>query len=420
MALRMKARFLLACAGIILLPALIAQAQSPVAVSSSASSANSNSTSVSSAASSSKASNTNNVTMSAPQQLVASQAGASGVAGPIPGFAPLPGSCNVVWSEAEHTFTLGELRSMVSGLKWNKKHMDISVRKRASKDDADDDDDETLTLVHYDVRYVANKGDKVLADLVVPGEYHQAEGKPLALALLKAYEQTGAKRYSVMGCADGKSVTKGQQLGFGVTSSGMTAAGNIGTSGSFGFNSGKSTSGIENYQVLLVRALNHNGGLIEPPAESDSTPGAGAQPLPLQASQSAQLQQQPSAPGQQQTTTSLADTCPIQALTIYFEFNSSQINDEYLPQIKAMAGWLKDHPSCKVQVQGHASREGTTDYNVVLGDRRSDHVLAQLKEDGAPTEELESASLGKRFPKGEYEKENRRVILVVQGPASGK
>jgi len=85
-----------------------------------------------------------------------------------------------------------------------------------------------------------------------------------------------------------------------------------------------------------------------------------------------------------------------------------------------MADWLKSHSTCKVQVQGHASQEASRDYNVKLGQSRWDTVYNLLLAAGVSKYNLEAASLGKDFLKGDFPDENRRVILVVQGPSSGR
>jgi outer membrane protein OmpA-like peptidoglycan-associated protein len=124
----------------------------------------------------------------------------------------------------------------------------------------------------------------------------------------------------------------------------------------------------------------------------------------------------PTAPAQ----SSIA-SCDIPGLTIYFAFNDSKVDPKYRDSIQAMASWLKSHPTCKVQVQGHASKEASDHFNDALGDDRARAVYNQLMADGIPPSDMiEHVSLGKYFPKGEYEPENRRVILVVQGPASGR
>jgi len=308
-------------------------------------------------------------------------------------------------------------------------------------------------LVDYDARFVANKGDKVLADLVVPGKYLQADGKPLAVALLQAYEQTHARRFSVMGCSDGKNVTKGHSGGVGVTSSGINAAGNVGTSGSFGFNFGKSTSGFEGFDVLRVRALNRNGDLIE---LNESARHSAASPSPLPQSSTLPLPpvqtlrievvavapslaitantNLPAAATLPTPQTVPTDACAIPAFSAHFAYNHplpeqegnlgiGNILEGDRPQIAKMAEWLKNNPTCKVEVRGYASPEGDRIFNEGLGSRRARAVENALIAAGVSPTSMTHTSSGKDYliaPGAEYYDADRRAIVQVLGPASGR
>lgn len=85
-----------------------------------------------------------------------------------------------------------------------------------------------------------------------------------------------------------------------------------------------------------------------------------------------------------------------------------------------VAQWVINHPECEIQIQGHTDKVASENYNWALGGRRATAVYNLLIADGAPKEKLQKASLGKDLPKGDYDKENRRVILRVLTSASGK
>jgi outer membrane protein OmpA-like peptidoglycan-associated protein len=127
------------------------------------------------------------------------------------------------------------------------------------------------------------------------------------------------------------------------------------------------------------------------------------------------------------TATAPIANCDIPSLTIDFYFarydiapDKVPIKDEYGSEIKSLATWLENHPACKVLVEGHASTEGSNAYNDGLADNRAQTLYNLLRADGVPESQLEHASFGKYFPRHDYNSENRRDILVVQGPASGR
>ncbi len=96
------------------------------------------------------------------------------------------------------------------------------------------------------------------------------------------------------------------------------------------------------------------------------------------------------------------------------------MHEEERAEIAKIAAWLQRHPTCTVQVEGHASKEGTYNYNAGLGRRRSKAVYDLLVAAGAKNEVIQFVSLSKDFPASEHLPENRRVILRIIGGASGK
>ena len=106
-----------------------------------------------------------------------------------------------------------------------------------------------------------------------------------------------------------------------------------------------------------------------------------------------------------------------QEQTIFFKFDNSEIQPEYQAVLEAHAAYLRDHPSIKVIVEGHADERGTPEYNIALGERRATAVAQYLQALGVPASQLSIVSYGEEKPlvlghtDADYAK-NRRAVLV--------
>ena len=84
--------------------------------------------------------------------------------------------------------------------------------------------------------------------------------------------------------------------------------------------------------------------------------------------------------------------------SVYFDFDKFDVKDEYKPLIEAHAKFLRDNSTAKMLVQGNADERGSREYNVGLGQRRSDAVKKMLLLLGARESQIESVSLGEEKP----------------------
>ncbi len=62
------------------------------------------------------------------------------------------------------------------------------------------------------------------------------------------------------------------------------------------------------------------------------------------------------------------------------------------------AKFLSDHPEVKVVIEGHCDERGSTEYNLVLGDRRAAAVKQFLVSLGITADRLNTVSYGKEKP----------------------
>lgn len=84
--------------------------------------------------------------------------------------------------------------------------------------------------------------------------------------------------------------------------------------------------------------------------------------------------------------------------SIYFEFDKFEVKEEYRPLVEAHAKYLRDNPGAKILIQGNADERGSREYNVGLGQRRSDSVRSMMRLLGVRESQIESVSLGEEKP----------------------
>ena len=84
--------------------------------------------------------------------------------------------------------------------------------------------------------------------------------------------------------------------------------------------------------------------------------------------------------------------------SIYFDYDKFDVKDEFRPLVEAHAKFLRENPSAKMLIQGNADERGSREYNVGLGQRRSDTVKRALLLLGAKEGQIESVSLGEEKP----------------------
>ncbi len=84
--------------------------------------------------------------------------------------------------------------------------------------------------------------------------------------------------------------------------------------------------------------------------------------------------------------------------SVYFDFDKYDIKDEYKGLVEAHAKYLRENSGAKMLIQGNADERGSREYNVGLGQRRSDSVKRALLLLGAKEGQIESVSLGEEKP----------------------
>ena len=106
--------------------------------------------------------------------------------------------------------------------------------------------------------------------------------------------------------------------------------------------------------------------------------------------------------------------------TIYFDYDSYVIKEEFKPLIQAHSKFLTENKAARVSVQGNADERGSREYNLSLGQKRAEAVKKAMQVLGVEEVQIEAVSFGEEKPLCSDANEacwakNRRSDLVYQG-----
>ncbi|MGI9265418.1 MAG: peptidoglycan-associated lipoprotein Pal [Gammaproteobacteria bacterium] len=103
-------------------------------------------------------------------------------------------------------------------------------------------------------------------------------------------------------------------------------------------------------------------------------------------------------------------------MVIYFDFDQSELRAEYSDVLQRHASRLSNDGRAQIRLEGHADERGSREYNIGLGERRSQSVRRLLLIQGASTDQISTVSFGEERPAAfgsdeqAYE-QNRRVEI---------
>ena len=108
---------------------------------------------------------------------------------------------------------------------------------------------------------------------------------------------------------------------------------------------------------------------------------------------------------------------PIYKKSFYFDFDSYTVKSSDQTLINSHAQYLNSNKNQKVVIQGNTDDAGTTEYNLALGQKRSDAVRKLLSLLGVSEAQMEAVSFGKEKPKSTSpddsgRAENRRADII--------
>jgi len=110
------------------------------------------------------------------------------------------------------------------------------------------------------------------------------------------------------------------------------------------------------------------------------------------------------------------DAC-LRQRVVYFDLDQDALKPEFQNIIGCHSKYLRDRPSARITLQGHADERGSRAYNQGLGERRGNAVNSALQAAGGSAGQLEVVSYGEERPVCTESNEacwsqNRRVEII--------
>ncbi len=110
------------------------------------------------------------------------------------------------------------------------------------------------------------------------------------------------------------------------------------------------------------------------------------------------------------------DSC-LRQRVVYFDYDQANIRSEFAAQMSCHAKYLRDRPSARITLEGHADERGSREYNIGLGERRGNAVNGALTANGGAASQLSVVSYGEERPTCNDSMDdcwgkNRRVEIV--------
>lgn len=110
---------------------------------------------------------------------------------------------------------------------------------------------------------------------------------------------------------------------------------------------------------------------------------------------------------------------PLTKGAIYFMFDSSEVQPQFIPIINKYGEYLRTNPNQIVILEGHADERGSREYNIALGEERAKSVARIMEASSNVRNQLKLVSYGEEKPAAIGHNEaawrlNRRVNLIYQ------
>ena len=111
---------------------------------------------------------------------------------------------------------------------------------------------------------------------------------------------------------------------------------------------------------------------------------------------------------------------PLSRREIFYEYDSFTVKDEYKPLLEAHAAYLKLNRNARIKVEGNTDERGSREYNLALGQKRSESVKRVLTLLGVADAQIDTVSFGGEKPRNAASaeaaySENRRCDLAYAG-----
>jgi peptidoglycan-associated lipoprotein len=103
---------------------------------------------------------------------------------------------------------------------------------------------------------------------------------------------------------------------------------------------------------------------------------------------------------------------------IFFSYESFDLDADAQETLQLQAAWLKQHQEVTVTIEGHCDERGTREYNLALGEKRSQAAKNYLIALGVDVSRVSTISYGKEMPavvgsNDDAWNQNRRSVTVI-------
>jgi outer membrane protein OmpA-like peptidoglycan-associated protein len=104
---------------------------------------------------------------------------------------------------------------------------------------------------------------------------------------------------------------------------------------------------------------------------------------------------------------------------VHFDFDRYSLRPEAARILDEAIRAMQDNPSLRLEIEGHTCNIGTAEYNLALGERRSNAVRDYLTSRGITADRVRTVSYGEERPKHDNAREetrrlNRRAEMIVR------
>ena len=98
------------------------------------------------------------------------------------------------------------------------------------------------------------------------------------------------------------------------------------------------------------------------------------------------------------TSKSTATQAVLANAVVYFEYDQFNLTSKSIQALKGVAELMKRNAKITISIEGHADERGTREYNLALGQRRSESVANYLVANGINRNRLITKSYGEERP----------------------
>ena len=98
---------------------------------------------------------------------------------------------------------------------------------------------------------------------------------------------------------------------------------------------------------------------------------------------------------------------------VYFEFDSSDLDEAARAKLEENANWLKQSADRTLTIEGHTDEVGTPEYNLGLGERRAQASRDYLLRLGIDAKRVSIITFGEEKPAGSEDSANRRSVFIA-------